>query len=174
MKVLVWSLLVATVLSYNPVPPSINRPPYFVAMEYKGLLNCIYKVYVTDSLILGAKVNGYITVQPNFGIGHAVGWKVMHIPDAYVNRKMDSKYENILADYEEFMKADKQNFIIRRADVKDIFHDPTPKWGMGYYPHTGKIIIQAINTVKNVKPERELILVGDQNPKEVLALFDVR
>lgn len=126
---------------------SFDPPPHFVAMEYKGKSNCIYKVYVTDSLIFGAKVNGYITVQPNFGMGSSIPKEKMHDPESYVARSMD-KYDDLLSD-----------------------HDPTKKWGMGYYPHTGKIEIEAIKTPMNRKGNKELILVGDQHPDHVLSLI---
>ncbi|HEY2349402.1 MAG TPA: hypothetical protein VGH64_10310 [Puia sp.] len=156
-------------MQLTKAPPA--RPPFFIAMEYKGMLNCIYKIYITDSLVLGAKVNGYITVQPNFGLGTSIPFKVMHDPEAYVNKKKDEKYENLLNDPDAFLKTDKQNFIIRISDIKQVYHDPTPKWGMGYYPHTGKIMVEASKTTQNAKAEREFILVGDQNPSKVLALF---
>lgn len=149
---------------------SFDPSPHFVAMEYKGMSNCIYKVYVTDSLIFGAKVNGYITVQPNFGMGTSIPKEKMHDPESYVARSMD-KYDDLLSDHSAFLKADKDNFIIQRSDIKRVFLDPMKKWGMGYYPHSGKIEIEAIKTPMNRKGNRELILVGDQHPDQVLSLF---
>ncbi len=105
----------------------IDEPNYFIAMEYKGLSNCIYKVFITDSLILGAKVNGYITVQPNFGAGKVIPKNVMHSPEAYVDKAVDAKYKNLLFDEGRFLAADKENFIIRKTDIKKIYHNPKPK-----------------------------------------------
>jgi hypothetical protein len=155
----------------HPTKTLTAKPPYFIAMEYKGMLNCIYKIYITDSLVMGAKVNGYITVQPNFGLGTSISFKHMHEPEAYVNKKKDEKYDDLLNDPDAFLKTDKQNFIIRISDIKRVYHDPTPKWGMGYYPHTGKIMVEALKTTGNPKADREFILVGDQDPGKVLALF---
>ena len=162
-------LLLCLMIARMPRKP-FDPPPHFVAMEYKGLSNCIYKVYVTDSLIFGAKVNGYITVQPNFGMGTSIPKEKMYDPESYVSRSMD-KYDDLLSDHSAFLKADKDNFIIQRSEIKRVFHDPTKKWGMGYYPHAGKIEIEAIKTPMNRKGNRELILVGDQNPDQVLSLF---
>jgi hypothetical protein len=150
---------------------SVNEPSYFIAMEYKGMSNCIYKVYVSDSLILGARVNGYITVQGNFGIGTSIPKEKMYFPDAYVDKTMDNKYKNLLSDNNAFLKADKDNFIIRRTDIKKVYHNPKKKWGMGYYPHAGRIEIETIRTPENHKGDRELILVGDQDPNRVLQLL---
>ncbi len=147
----------------------IHKPEYFIAMEYKGLSNCIYKVFITDSLIMCAKVNGYISVEPNFGMGTSVPKELMHNPEAYVNKDMEAKYHGLLSDIQGFLKANKQNFIIRKKDILKIFNNPEKKWGMGYYPQSGRIITQTIKADYNKLPERELILVGDQNPDEILS-----
>jgi hypothetical protein len=164
MKILLLFLLLNKT---KPVTDTVKtKPIYFIAMEYKGISNCIYKVFITDSAIMCAKVNGYITISPSFGMGTVVPKNVMHNPEAYVNKKMEAKYDLLLlTDEHKFLKADRQNFVIRKTDIKNIYHDPTKKWGMGYYPHNGKIIIQT--TLPSYR-EIELILVGDQNADEVL------
>ena len=148
----------------------LETPPHFIAMEYKGMSNCIYKVYVTDSLIFGAKVNGYITVQPNYGIGRSVPKERMHDPESYVDKTMD-KYDALLSNRSAFLSEDKDNFIIQKSDIKRLYHDPRKKWGMGYYPHAGRIEIETNKTPENRKGDRDLILVGDQNPDLILGLF---
>jgi hypothetical protein len=162
-------LLLCLVLA-RPQKGHFDPPPHFIAMEYKGMSNCIYKVYVTDSLIFAARVNGYISVQPNFGMGTSIPKEKMHDPESYVNSKMD-RYDNLLSDHNAFLNADKENFIIQKSEVTRVYHDPSKKWGMGYYPHVGKIEIEAIKTPMNRKGNRELILVGDQRPDAVLALL---
>jgi hypothetical protein len=42
---------------------------------------------------------------------------------------------------------------------------------MGYYPQLGRIEIETDKSAGNFKGDRELILVGDQNPDLVLGLF---
>lgn len=146
----------------------------FIAMEYKGMSNCIYEITINDSLIMGAKVNGYITVQPNFGIGTSVPRDVMHNPEAYVNKKKAAKYMDKNMGNDQFISTDGQNFIIRRKDVKSVFINTTPKWGMGYYPQSGRIMIESPETAYNKTTTRDLILVGDQNAEEVLKMFKLR
>ena len=148
----------------------LENPPHFIAMEYKGMSNCIYKVYVSDSLIFGAKVNGYITVQPNYGIGRSIPKERMHDPESYVDQTMD-KYDALLSDHSAFLKGDKDNFIIQKSDIKRVYHNPKQKGGMGYYPHAGRIEIETIKTPENRRGDRELILVGDQDPDLILSLF---
>lgn len=151
-----------------PKDAAINKPDYFIAMEYKGFSNCIYQIFITDNLIMGAKVNGYITVESNFGIGTSIPKAVMNDPEAYVNKEMQVIYPDILFDNKKFMNADKANFIIEKKDVKTIFNNSRKKWGMGYYPQSGRITIKTIKTEYNNSKERELILVGDQSPDEIL------
>lgn len=166
-------LTFATVLKMIPsAHVSREQPtPYFIAMEYKGLSNCIMKIYVTDSLIMGAKVNGYISCQPNLGIGTSISFKHLREPEAYVKKKLDD-YDSLLTDEVAFLKRDKYNFIVRRSDIKKIWHDPTHKWGMGYYPDTGKIYIESSITPENKELVRELILIGDQHPRQLLTLLN--
>ena len=161
-------LLLLSLWRPQAIPPT--APPHFIAMEYKGMSNCIYKVYVTDSLIYAAKVNGEITVKANYGIGNSIPPEKMHDPESYVSKKMD-KYDDLLSDHAAFLKADRENFIIRKSDIKRVYHNPKKKFGMGYYPHEGRIEIETIKTPENRKSDRELILIGDQNPDEILRLF---
>jgi hypothetical protein len=70
MKFVLLFLLVST--ATRPVDTIVKEPNYFISMEYKRMSNCIYKIYVNDSLILGAKVNGYITTEGSFGIGKSI------------------------------------------------------------------------------------------------------
>ena len=167
-----FALFLIINLPFNQTLTSANELPYFIAMEYKGMSNCIYKIIITDSLIIGAKVNGYISVEPNFGIGKSVPKDVMHSPEAYVDKKMEIKYSDPLSDVPGFLRADKDNFIIRRTDVIKVNYNPEKKIGMGYYPHTGRIIIETIKTAENHKPERELILVEDQDPQKILNMLN--
>ena len=168
MKYVILLLLFSPI--WRPQNAVLENPPHFVAMEYKGMSNCIYKVYVSDSLIFGAKVNGYITVQPNYGIGRSVPKEKMHDPESYVDKTMD-KYDTLLSDHSAFLSGDKDNFIIQKSDIKRVYHNPKKKSGMGYYPHAGRIEIETIKTPENRKGDRELILVGDQSPELVLGFF---
>ena len=130
-----------------------------------------YQIFVTDSLILGAKVNRYIVCAPNIGIGTTVKLPNINDPEAYVNKKMNDRFDSVLTNEYEFLKLDRYNFIIRRTDIRKIYHDPTHKWGMGYYPDQGKIYIESVKTNENHKTRRELILVSRQYPNQILKLL---
>jgi hypothetical protein len=166
-------LAFTTVLNmfHSARPTETSSTTYFIAMEYKGISNCILKIYITDSLIMGAKVNGYIVCQPYLGIGTTVSMKHMYNPEAYVKKKLDT-YDSLLSDESAFLKKDKYNFIVRRSAIKQIWHDPSHKWGMGYYPDNGKIYLESDVTPENKKEIRELILVGDQNANKILEMLN--
>ncbi len=117
-----------------------------------------------------AKVNGYITVAPNFGIGTSIPRNVMHNPEAYVNRKTEAAYNDaFLRDIPAFLEADHRNFCIAKQDITKMYINRNPKGGMGYYPYGGRIIITSPGNVYNSKAECEFILVGDQDPEMILA-----
>lgn len=163
-------LLLLFFLNQHPADTT-DKSRRFIAMEYKGMSNCIYEVTINDSLIMGAKVNGYITIQPNFGIGTSIPRKVMHNPEAYISKKKAAKYVDKNMSNDAFISADGQNFIIRRKDVKNVFINTTAKWGMGYYPQSGRIMIESPETPYNDTVTRDLILIGDQNAEQVLEMF---
>jgi len=145
----------------------LNRPNYFIAMQYKGFSNCIYKVFITDSLIMCAKVNGYIAVEPTLGLAKSVSKSRMHDPEAYVDKKLEAKYNDLLlSDVKGFLRVSNLNFIIRRKDVESVFNSTQKKWGMGYYPYGGRIFIRAHHLDLSFS---EFILVGDQDPVNVLS-----
>lgn len=144
-----------------------DRPAYFIAMEYKGMSNCIYKVYVTDSLVMGAKVHGYVST-----LGNTIPRNKLWDPEQYVDKKMDAKYEGTFSDGAAFLAVEKDNFIIRRSEIDRVYHEWKKKWGMGFFPYSGLLMIEAKKTETNRKSERELILMGEQNPRKALALFN--
>ena len=116
-----------------------------------------------------AKVNGYISVENGLGIGRTVLKSEMHDPEAYVDKNLNAKYTEPLPDIPKFLDSDRQNFIIRKKDIKKVYNNPAPKWGMGYYPYGGRIIIETTKKMYNSSRTTELILIGDQNPEEILA-----
>jgi hypothetical protein len=116
-------LLLLFSLIWRPQYAVLEKPPHFIAMEYKGMSNCIYKVYVSDSLIFRAKVNGYITVQPNYGMGKSVPKEKMQDPESFVDKTMD-KYDTLLSDHSTLLNEDKDNFIIQKSDIRRVDNNP--------------------------------------------------
>lgn len=145
----------------------------FVAMEYRGMSNLIYQVYVTKQFISGIKVNGYISVKNPMGIGYSVPENELNDPEAYINPSMKSKYSGVNPISDTILNMDRENFIINRKEVEKVYNNPKKKWGMGYYPYSGRIIIIYHKTTKSKQSVRDLILVGHQNAGEILNFLHV-
>jgi hypothetical protein len=146
----------------------------FVAMEYRGMSNLIYRVYVTKTAVIGVKVNGYITVRNALGAGYTVPDVYLNNPEAYVDPDMELKYrnENIESNY--ILDVDEENFIILKRDIKKCYLNKKKKFGMGYYPYSGRIIIESPKTKRNPRKKRDLILVGDQSAQTILSLINTQ
>ena len=135
----------------------------FIAMEYRGLKNHIYRVVVTDIHIVGLEVNGYITISNKFNIGTSIDKDSLANPEAYVDKMMDMKYDNIDIDSADILKMNPKNFRILRNQIKSVNLSKKKKFGMGYYPYSGRVIIKSEKTVENRRKKRDLILVSKQD-----------
>lgn len=153
----------------------IAQTEEFTAMEYVGGIgNRILKVWVTDSLIFAAKVKGLTsetTFSPLDNTELVVSNEKRHDHESYVNKEKSSIYSDI--DFssitpKKFLEIDSKNFVIRKIDIIDFYHNPKKKWGMGGYPHNGRIFIISNPTEYNSKKTREFILIGSQDEKPIL------
>ncbi len=140
----------------------------FIAMEFLGFSNHIYKVVVTNKNIVGIEVNGYIAVENPFDIGTTIEISQRNDPSAYINKQMENVYQNVDLDNDDIFSINPRNFRIAFSDVKSAYLSPKKQWGMGSYPYSGRLIIKTRKTVENKKKRKTLILIGDQNSKEVL------
>ena len=143
----------------------------FIAMEYRGMSNLIYRIVVIEDKVIGVKVSGYISVANPMGIGRSVASESLNDPTAYIDEKMEAKYRGANFASDSIVTLDNENFIIRKGDISKCYHNPNKKWGMGYYPHNGRIMIETIKTSTNKRKNRDLILVGYQDEKEILELL---
>ena len=126
--------------------------PYFAAMEYYALiLNRTFKVFIADKMLCAAFVRG-LTASPMVSSTDENGQKY------WVQTLTATLYEQLDVTSKAFKKLDFFNFQIPWRDVGRIEYDPTPKWGMGNVPHSGKIKVR----LKSGRT-RELILLGQQD-----------
>jgi len=138
---------------------------YFVAMEYYRLImNRTFLVLITDDFLLGLKVNGMVSVEMNYG-DSSIRTKLNSLaissglenPFSYVK----NDYLDVIAEEDIFgqkiLDIDSSNFKIPKSDIVEVCHDQKKKWGMGYYPHDGKV------NVKTSKKRYEFIILGDQS-----------
>ena len=146
---------------------------HFVAMQYYGLiLNKTFLVIMTKELLIGIKVNGLVSVESGGNIIAKELAQTMAIrgdlqnPYSYVK----SKYIERVNGYDLFdgsiLTQNKSNFVIKQSDIKNAFYDPKKKWGMGYYPHDGKIYIETHDGRK-----REFIILGNQSGQKIANLI---
>jgi hypothetical protein len=148
----------------------------FIAMEYVGGIgNRILKVRITDSLIFAAKVKGLTSETTPYSFINdtelVIPNEVRDNPNVYVQGKKELLYLDIDFDKitpEEFLRINSSNFVIRKRDISSFYHNPKKKWGMGNYPHNGRIFIVSTPSRFNKKEKREFILVGEQDEKPIL------
>ncbi|WP_153797015.1 hypothetical protein [Foetidibacter luteolus] len=145
---------------------------HFVAMQYYGLiLNRTFLVLLTTDLIIGIKVNGLVSVESGGSLLAKEATKTMAIkgdlqnPYSYIKSKYIDKVQDIELLNGNILMLDKSNFVIRRADIKNAYYDPRKKWGMGYYPHDGKVYI-----LTNDGKKKEFIILGNQSGQHIANL----
>jgi len=159
----------------------------FVAMEYYWLImNRTFLVLLTDDYLIGVQGNGAIAVEGGKDIFASVNVKGINISvpisinyaKPYINKlvvrgDLSNPYSYLKAKYLEdiededlmgdtFLKI-KANFRINKREIKNVYHDSKKKWGMGYYPHDGKIYIETFDNKK-----KELIILGNQPGQEIV------
>jgi len=151
----------------------LNDYNHFVAMQYYGLiLNRTYLVVLTNDLIIGIKVNGLISVESGGNIiakelSNAMAVKGdLQDPYSYIKSKYIDKVQNCELLDGSILNHDKANFVIQRKDIKTAYYDDKKKWGMGYYPHDGKVYV-----VTNDGKKKEFIMLGNQSGHKVANLI---
>lgn len=124
----------------------------FVAMQYYfGILNRTYLVFVTESLLCGAKVKGPISAPR----APDARWKD---PLFYVSPEIASKYASMDVASEKFLTSCRANFRIVKSELRDVEFSQKPKWGMATVPYSGRIFLH-MRSGRSI----ELILLGDQD-----------
>jgi hypothetical protein len=83
-------------------------------------------------------------------------------PYSYMKSSYLRKIENLNIYGEDILKTEKPNFKINRNEIKSVTYDKRKKWGMGHYPHDGKVYVKTKNGKK-----KEFIILGSQSGKEI-------
>lgn len=140
---------------------------HFVAMEYYRLiLNRTYLVILADDKLIGLVVNGLVSVESH-GKGAIISNQMaisgdLTNPYAYIKGSYFGKIKNLDLFGDELLKANKANFRINRDDISNAVYDSGKKWGMGNYPHDGKVYLATKGGKK-----REFIILGNQNGNDI-------
>ena len=147
----------------------LNDANHFVAMEYyKLILNRTFIILITEDKIIGLLGNGTISVEGGKDILTKQISKQFAIrgdlsnPYSYLKEKYINEIENDNINSEKILLKNKMNFVINRKDIKDVNYNPKKKFGMGYYPHDGRVTIET-----NDGKKRELIILGNQSGIEI-------
>lgn len=148
---------------------------HFVAMQYYGLiLNKTFLVLITKDLIIGVKVNGLVSVEAGGGnkFAHRLTREIINTmtikgdlqnPYSYIKSKFIDQVDECELIDESILTQNKSNFIIRREDIANVYYDSKEKWGMGYYPHDGKVYIETKDGGK-----KEFIILGNQSGQKIV------
>ena len=139
---------------------------HFVAMEYYWLiLNRTFLILITNKELIGIKVRGPIGVESHNQLVNLLPLAIdgdLNNPYSYISMKYIERIKNTDLRSSDFLRVNNSNFTINRSDIVDATYDKSKKWGMGYYPHDGKVYIKT----KDHKT-REFIILGSQSGQEI-------
>jgi hypothetical protein len=146
---------------------------HFIAMQYFGLiLNRTFLVLLTNEFLIGIKVNGLVSVEGGGNIFVKEVTTAMAIrgdldnPYSYMKAKYIDRIQNYDILDGSILTQNKANFVIKKLDIKNAHYDPRKKWGMGYYPHDGKVYVETLDGKK-----KELIVLGNQSGDKIAKLI---
>ncbi len=134
---------------------SENADWSFVAMEYYALiLNRTYLITIRDGALCGVVCRGLTSTEGDddpltkITTGKLAVHGDLNDPKSYVNA-------------ERIKQHDSANFLIPFSDISMVTYDPRKKWGMGYYPHDGRVFVESDGK------KREFIILGNQSGNEI-------
>lgn len=146
---------------------------HFIAMEYYALvLNRTFLVLLHQGQMIGLKANGLISAQGGndpltFAITSAMSINgELENPYSYIRGKFLNKLNGLDILGEDILNTSNCNFRLATKDIMNVTHNPNKKWGMGPYPHDGRVII----TTRDQK-SREFIILGAQSGQKVSNLI---
>jgi hypothetical protein len=147
----------------------LREENHFVAMEYYRLImNRTFLVLLTPEYLVGLKVNGWVNVEGRIDPATLLITRALSVrgdlsdPYAYIKGKYLEKLLGVDLRGEAILARDRANFRMGRTDIVEVRHDPRKKWGMGYYPHDGKVYV-----LTRDHRQREFIILGNQSGRLV-------
>jgi hypothetical protein len=119
-------------------------------MQYYWLIvNRTFEVFVTSTMICGARVRGVIASPEGTEPQHSD-------PRQYVSPRLRRRYDSVDVEAPKFLGIDRANFQLQRASISAIEYFPK-KWGMGAVPYSGRLVLSSVDF------KCELILMGSQD-----------
>ena len=151
----------------------LTHDNHFIVMEYYFLiLNRTFLVIKSDDYLIGIQSNGMVSVEGGEDVlTHFMTAKMaikndLENPTSYLKSKYLDKIDNLDLLDGSIINANKTNFILKISDIKSATYNPSKKFGMGYYPHDGRVTIR---TIQNKK--REFIILGNQSGQHIANLL---
>ena len=149
---------------------------HFVAMEYFYLiLNRTFLVIKTNGYLIGIQGNGLVSVEGGKDIltrqittNMAIKGDLTN-PYSYLKNKYLEKITDLNLIDGSIVEANKTNFLIKLSDIKSANYNPSKKFGMGPYPHDGRVVIETFDNKK-----REFIILGNQSGKNIANLITTK
>jgi hypothetical protein len=146
---------------------------HFIAMQYYGLiLNRTYLVLLIDDRLIGIKVNGLVSIESGDNLLEKKLSNLMAVrgdlqnPYSYIKSSYYHRIQELELTDEHIRTQNRANIVIYRADIEKAYYDPRKKWGMGYYPHDGKVYLITTNGVR-----KEFIILGNQSGQRIAGLI---
>lgn len=147
----------------------LTHDNHFVGMEYYFvILNRTFLVIKTDGYLVGILGNGMVSVEGGKDILTREITSNMAIkgdlsnPYSYLKNKYLDKIANLNLTNGSIIEENKSNFLIKLADIKSVVYNPSKKFGMGPYPHDGRVTIET-----NDNKKREFIILGNQSGESI-------
>lgn len=129
----------------------LNHSWSFVAMEYYALvLNRTYLLTVGDDRLTGRVCRGVTAAEGGKDALTRAITRGMAV-EGDLTDPASYRSDEVLA------KDHRANFWIALAAIDAVIHDPRPTWGMGPYPHDGRVLVRA------GRRRRKFIVLGDQS-----------
>ncbi len=136
----------------------------FIAMQYYRLiLNRTYLVILTNNSLVGIVANGLVSAESpdmsaNFLVRKLIIRGDLNNPFSYVKNEYLEKVNWFDLEDDEVLAQNRANFRIRYQDIRSVRYDPKRKWGMGNYPHDGKVYVETATG-----ETMEFIILGNQS-----------
>lgn len=131
-----------------------ETPWFFVAMEYYALiLNRTYLLTIDDACLKGKICRGITSTESGTG--------ATRIATSNLAVQGDLNDLKSYVDDHFLEKPNRANFSISLNDIDSIEYTPKKKWGMGHYPHDGRVF------VRTPSGKREFIILGSQSGQEI-------
>lgn len=141
---------------------------HFIAMEYYGLiLNRTFQIILNEIGLTGLKVNGLVSVQGGDPMSFSIT-SLMSVngdtsnPYSYIKASYLKKLENHDLTGREIIDVSSCNFNLLSGDIEEVTFTNKKKWGMGPYPHDGRVFVKLRNGKK-----REFIILGNQSTVDI-------